>query len=111
MSAADEIDRILAATEEADDALRAVVAALASEPGVAWAGIAFLEEGALALGPSAGTPEPERRATATVAFNGDPVGEVWVDGDADPALLAHVAEAVSTHVLVGWDTGGDTWEP
>lgn len=106
-----EVDRILAETEEADDALRAVVAALADEPDVAWAGIAFLEEGALTLGPSAGVADPARRTTMTVAFNGDPVGEIWVDGEADPGLLAHVATAVSTHVLVGWDTGGAGWDP
>ena len=111
MSAAAEIDRILAETDEADDALRAVVALLAGEPGVAWAGIAFLEEGRLTLGPAAGSEDAARRVTVPVTFNGDPVGEVWVDGEADGALLAHVAAAVSTHVLVGWDTGGDSWEP
>jgi hypothetical protein len=43
---------------DADDALREVVRVLVDEPGIAWAGIAFVEEGALALGPSAGSRTP-----------------------------------------------------
>lgn len=111
MGAAAEIEALLAATDEADDALRGVVAVLAVQPGVTWAGIAFLEDGALTLGPSAGTEDAARRTRVPVAFHGDPVGELWVDGEPDASLVARVADAVSAHVLVGWDTGGDAWEP
>ena len=47
-----ELDRILERGGEPDDVLRDVTVALAAEPAVAWAGIAFLEEGRLVLGPA-----------------------------------------------------------
>jgi hypothetical protein len=107
----ERIDAILAATGEADDALRETVGALAAEPEVDWAGIAFLEAGELVLGPSAGVPDEERRIRVPVAYQGDPVGELWVDGEADRVVVDRVAAAISGHVLIGWDTGGDAWEP
>ena len=105
------IDDVLSTSAEADEALRAVVAVLASEPAVAWAGIAFAEQGDLVLGPTAGTPNAERRRLATVRYQGRTVGELRVDGDADQAFLDAVADRISAHVLLGWDTGGETWDP
>ena len=32
-------------------------------------------------------------------------------GDADRKFLEHVAELLSPHCLLGWDTGGEPWEP
>ena len=32
-------------------------------------------------------------------------------GDDDRALLERVAKLISPHCLVGWDTGGEAWEP
>jgi L-methionine (R)-S-oxide reductase len=32
-------------------------------------------------------------------------------GDKDRAFLERVAELISPHCLVGWDTGGESWEP
>ena len=32
-------------------------------------------------------------------------------GDEDRVFLERVAELISPHCLVGWDTGGDAWEP
>jgi hypothetical protein len=46
-----------------------------------------------------------------VRYLGDEVGELRVDGDADPAFLAGVAERIAAHVLLGWDTAGEAWEP
>lgn len=106
-----EIDRVVAAGGDADDVLRAVVAALAAEPDIAWAGITFVEDGQLVLGPSAGSPEEDRRQVTPIAYRGDPVGELVVDGAAEPASLAEVAAAISDYVLLGWDTGGTAWEP
>lgn len=108
---ADEIARIVDETEEADDALRLVVERLVEEADIAWAGIAFLEEGTLTLGPSAGLPEDDRRTQVPIEFGGDRIGELLVDGTADPALLARVAETIAPQVLIGWDTGGEPWEP
>ena len=105
------IDDALASAGEADAALRAVVEALASQRGVAWAGIAFVESGQLVLGPSAGTPDEPRRHNATVCYKQDVVGELWVDGDVDGSFLEDVADRIAAHVLLGWDTGGEAWEP
>lgn len=105
------VARLLERETEPDDALRAVVRALVTEPGIAWAGIAFLEEGALALGPQAGAPDEARRVRVPVAFQGEPVGELWIDGRADASALERVAALVAGHVLIGWDTRGEAWEP
>ncbi len=91
--------------------LRAVVARLVRQPTVVWAGILFLEEGALVLGPEAGVADPARRTSVPVYYQGAVVGELAVDGDAEAAFLERVAARISTHVLLGWDTGGEAWEP
>jgi hypothetical protein len=104
------IDGIVAGGADADDVLRAVVAALVAG-GCAWAGIAFVEEGELVLGPRSGEADEARRTRTEIVFKGDKVGELWVDGCDDRVLLDRVAALVSTHVLLGWDTGGERWEP
>ena len=106
-----ELRAILGRESEADDALRATVSVLAAAPGAVWAGIAFVEEGEFVLGPSAGEPDEERRAQVPISYSGDVVGELRVDGNVSPSLLAEVAELVSSLVLIGWDTGGEAWEP
>ena len=57
MQALEAIDRILNRGGDADDILRQVVATLSRRAGYAWAGIFFLEDGELALGPQAGTAD------------------------------------------------------
>lgn len=109
--ALEAIERLLDRPADADEVLRGTVCVLAAEPGIAWAGIAFLEDGELTLGPSAGAPAEARRCRVPIAYQGASVGELWVDGEADDALLEQVASAVATHVLVGWDTGGEAWAP
>ena len=106
-----EIERVVAAGGDADDVLRAVVAALAAEPEIAWAGITFLEAGELVLGPSAGSPDEARRHVTAISYRSEPVGELVVDGAVDEASLARFATAISEYVLLGWDTGGSVWEP
>lgn len=105
------IARILDRGGDADDVLRAVVDELERQPGVQWAGVRFLEQGRLALGPHAGDPDEARRLHVPVLYRGQTVGELAIDGEADPAFLERVASLVSAHVLLGWDTGGTTWEP
>ena len=109
--ALEALDRILNRSEDADEALRATVRTLADEPDVAWAGIAFLEDGNLVLGPQAGEPDEARRTRTPVVFQGADVGELWVDGEVDQAFLDRVALLVSAHVLIGWDTRGEAWTP
>lgn len=108
---AKEIERIIGLAGDADDVLRAVVAELAREPAVEWAGILFLDNGALVLGPEAGVADPARRVGVPVAYQDVVVGELAVDGEAEQELLEQVAALISAHVLLGWDTGGEAWEP
>ena len=112
-TALEAVDRIIEHGGDADDILRAVVTALHEEAGYAWAGIFFLEGGELALGPQAGTPDDTRRTSTSVAWQGTPVAELAVDDapEEDRMFLERVAVLVSGYCLVGWDTGGESWEP
>jgi hypothetical protein len=109
--ALEALDRVLNRGGDADDVLRSTVALLVDEPDIEWAAVAFQEEGSLVLGPQAGEPDESRRVRVPVLYLGDPVGELWVDGDAEREFLDRVAVLVSHHVLIGWDTGGEAWEP
>jgi len=109
--ALEALDRILNRGGEPDDVLRSAVSVLAEDPGIVWAGIAFLDEGTLALGPTAGEPDDSRRMRVPIVFQGSSVGELWVDGGAERAFLQRVATLLSAHVLIGWDTRGEAWDP
>ena len=106
-----QIDAIVERGGDADDILRDVVAALAGR--YAWAGILFVEDGDLVLGPAAGEPDPATRTQVPVTFNGDRIAELAADGapEEDRTFLERVAGLVAVQCLVGWDTGGEDWEP
>ena len=105
------IDKVVGQGGDADDVLRAVVATLAADRDIAWAGIWLLEADELLLGPSAGSPNETRRHVTAIAYRGELVGELAVDGEAEQSILEHVATLISAHALLGWDTGGSAWEP
>ena len=107
------IDRILNRGGDADDVLRQVVTALHAAAGYTWAGIFFVEDGSLTLGPHAGEPADSTRTAVPVTWQGDRIAELAVDGAAadDRPFLERVATLVSGHCLVGWDTGGEAWQP
>ena len=111
--ALEAIDRILNRGGDADDILRQVVATLHERAGYTWAGIAFVEGDGLALGPHAGTPNDANRTNVPVTWQGDRIAELQVDDapEEDRMFLERVALLVSGHCLVGWDTGGESWEP
>jgi len=111
-NALEAIDRIVEEGGDADDVLRRVLAALHARAGYTWAGIFFVEEGELALGPQVGTPAEEMRTCVPVVWQGVRVAELAVDGapPEEAAFLGRVAALVSGHCLVGWDTGGEPWE-
>jgi hypothetical protein len=111
-SALEAIDDILNRGGDADDVLRDVVATLHDRAGYAWAAIFFVEDGALALGPEAGTPNEANRTSTPVTWQGDRIAELAVDDapEEDRKFLERVALLVSGHCLVGWDTGGESWE-
>ncbi|HKI93093.1 MAG TPA: hypothetical protein VJ986_12395 [Gaiellaceae bacterium] len=110
--ALEAVDRILNCGGDADEVLRAVVEALRERAGYAWAGILFVEEDALALGPQTGAPDESRRTSVPVTWQGQRIAELAVDGAGpdDEAFLERVALLISGHCLVGWDTGGEPWE-
>jgi hypothetical protein len=95
---------------DADDLLRRAVSELAAREDCTWAGIYFVEEGSLVLGPEAGTPAPERRTSVPVRWRDTRVAELAADGDVAPAELETVAAGIADLCLVGWDTGGRLWQ-
>jgi hypothetical protein len=111
--ALEAVDHIISRGGDADDILRQVVAVLHEQAGYAWAGIFFLEDGELALGPQSGTPDESRRTSLPVTWQGARVAELAVDDapEEDRMFLERVVVLVSGHCLVGWDTGGESWEP
>jgi hypothetical protein len=107
--ALEAVDRVLNRGGDADDVLRAVVEVLVTRGRCAWAGILFVENGELVLGPQAGDQRPQARTELPVVYNGDRVAELVVDGCDDRAFLERVALLISAYCLVGWDTGGVPW--
>jgi hypothetical protein len=109
--ALEAVDRVLNRGGDADDVLRAVVSVLVDRGGCAWAGILFVEDGVLVLGPEAGTERPEARTQVAVVYEGARVAELVADGCDDTPFLERVALLISPYCLVGWDTGGVAWDP
>ena len=112
--ALESIDRILDRGGDADEVLREVVAVLHGLDDVSWAGISFVEEGELVLGPAEGeqtgepTTVPIAYENAVVAELGVGSGELSTEGR---AFLERVTSLISPYCLVGWDTGGEAWSP
>ena len=106
-----QVEELLERGGEADDVLRAVISELVGTPGITWAGVAFVEEADLVVGPAAGEPDPDLRARIPISFQGSAVGELWVDGAVPAGDLQRVAALIAPLVLIGWDTGGEAWEP
>ena len=97
-------------TPDADEQLRQAVAELAAREGCSWAGIYFVEEESLVLGPEAGAADPERRTTVPVVWRETRVAELGADGEIARAELETVAAEIADLCLVGWDTGGEVWQ-
>ena len=97
---------------DADDVLRAAVTELGRT--YDWAGIAFVEEGELVLGPASG-PEPAEVFAVPIAYEGATVAELRVAPagitSEQRASLEQGAADLSPYCLVGWDTGGEAWSP
>jgi hypothetical protein len=107
------VEAIVARGGDADHILRDVVAALHADAGYAWAGVFFVEDGSLVLGPQAGVPHEVTRTAVPVTWNGERIAELAVDDapEEDRMFLERVASLVADHCLVGWDTGGESWDP
>jgi hypothetical protein len=116
--AIEAVEAIIAHEPEADQILREAVVALYERiPDVCSVAVAFVENGELAPGPIAGEPiAGTLPLSEAVLYEGRPVAELWIAGggapdDGDRALLVRVCELLSPYCLVGWDTGGEAWEP
>lgn len=108
--ALEALDGIVERGGDADDVLRDALAVLGRL--YVWAQIRFVEDGRLVPGPSVGEASAGTARAAEVVFQGMKVAELEVAaGDEDAAFLDRVAVLVSPYCLVGWDTGGETWEP
>jgi hypothetical protein len=95
---------------DADEQLRQTVSQLAARRDCSWAGISFVEEEELVLGPQAGTPDPARRTAVPVVWRDTRVAELAADGAVERTELEAIATRIADLCLVGWDTGGEKWE-
>ena len=97
-------------TPDADELLRRAVSDLAARDDCSWAGIYFVEGETLALGPEAGTPDPDSRVVVPVSWRGTRIADLAADGAIAQGDLETVAARIADLCLVGWDTGGEVWE-
>lgn len=106
------VERIVDAADEADALLRAAIEELAARYATG-VGIRFVEEGTFTDGPWAGpggTPATE----IPILYDGDLVAELVTTAVLDDAARAaweRIAALLSPYCLVGWDIGGEDWEP
>jgi hypothetical protein len=107
--ALEALDRILDGDGDADEVLGIAVAILA--PLYDAVALDFVEAGRLVRGPAAG--EPVGGLAWPIRFGGAEVARLTVAPFAaeDRAFLERVTTLISAHCLVGWDTGGERWEP
>ena len=95
-------------TPDADEQLRQTVSELAAREDCAWAGIYFVEEDELVLGPEAGdagSGTAHDRPRASGATRASPSSRPTARSSA--AELEAVAAGIADLCLVGWDTGGE----
>lgn len=106
------IEEILERSEEADQILLGTIAAL-SEHYEAGVGLRFVEEGAFSDGPWAGSSGVVASELA-VHYDGELVAMLvttaTLDSDAH-STWETVSALISAFCLVGWDIGGEDWEP
>jgi hypothetical protein len=107
----EEVELLLSRGGDVDDVLRAVVHALVERGGARWSGILFAEGDDFVLGPQAGHPDESKRLYVPVIYDGEQIGILVADRARSVSLLERVAELISAHVLLGWDTGGERWTP
>jgi hypothetical protein len=117
MSLADQVQAIVDGGEEADEILRASLAAVHAATSAPWSAIAFVEEREMVVGPLVGrAPEgtPEPAMVVPIVYRGDTVAGLWFGSETPPELdldLSRAAALLAPYCLVGWDTGGEHWDP
>ena len=117
MSIDARVQAVIDGGEEADEILRASLAAVHEGAGAPWSAIAFAEEGQMVIGPVAGTAPDDTAAPALavpIVYRGDTVAALWLGGTVTPETeteLERAAALLAPYCLVGWDTGGEEWVP
>jgi hypothetical protein len=94
--ALEAVERILNRGGDADDVLQQVVDTL-HERAAAWVGIAFVEQGGLELGPTAGGTKPSDLQRHPIEWEDRTVAELWASAEADAPLCARIAVIVSPY--------------
>jgi len=117
VSIADEVQVIVDGGEEADEILRASLAAVHEATGAPWSAIAFVEEREMSVGPLLGAAPggmPVPALTVPIVYRGETVAGLWFGSETPRELdadLSRVAAMLAPYCLVGWDTGGADWDP
>jgi hypothetical protein len=117
VSVAGRVQAVIESGEEADEILRAALAAVHEGAGAPWSAIAFVEEGRMIIGPVLGSAPDDAPAPALavpIVYRGDTVAALWLGGAPDPAIVTELERAaalLAPYCLVGWDTGGEEWVP
>jgi hypothetical protein len=117
VSISERVQAVIDGGDEADDILRAALAAVHEGVGAPWSAIAFVEEGRMAVGPIEGSAPDDAPAPALavpIDYRGETVAALWLGSEPERALtddLEHVAALLAPYCLVGWDTGGEQWDP
>lgn len=106
------VQAIVDGAEEADQILLGTIAHLSERYGTG-VGLRFVEEGAFTDGPWAGAGVPVA-AQVPISYDDELVGEFVVGAELDEdarATFEAVAGIIGDYCLVGWDIGGEDWEP
>ena len=88
MSIDGRVQAVIDGGEEADEILRASLAAVHEGAGAPWSAIAFVEEGQMVIGPVAGTAPDDAPAPALavpIVYRGDTVAALWLGSAVDAA--------------------------
>jgi acyl-CoA thioester hydrolase len=112
VGAVDAVERIVNREAEADEILRQSVATIAKRFDT-FCGIRFVEDGGMVDGPSAGR-FAEPKAIVAITYDGSSVAEIALGSEVaaeDRDALDRIAALLSPYCLVGWDTGGESWNP
>ncbi|MGI9185988.1 MAG: hypothetical protein ACR2J9_00450 [Gaiellales bacterium] len=106
------VQTIVDGAEEADQILLGTIAHLADRYGTG-VGMRFVEEGVFTDGPWAGATG-EAVTEVPIAYDDELVGEFVIGAQLDDdarATFEAVAAIIADYCLVGWDIGGEDWEP
>ena len=118
MSIDERVQAVIDGGEEADDILRAALAAVHEGASAPWSAIAFVEEGQMAIGPLHG--QRARRHAGARPRGADrlprrhrrrALARERARDAASTAELERAAALLAPYCLVGWDTGGEEWVP